>query len=179
MSQLSEIELDEVLEEKKQIFERNRAKNQRVQALLTRKITQKQEILHDLQNKIDEKLSETPELKYLLNSHDANENPEELSGTITSNKNMVMELESKKIILDREATSLKKTVEILNSRQNALQEDIEVQKRVIKSLSTSDLDRDEGVYLTQISQEYDEINEKMKILDADIEKLKKQIYGSS
>ncbi|MFW9778886.1 MAG: hypothetical protein ACFFE8_08530 [Candidatus Heimdallarchaeota archaeon] len=179
LSQLSEAKLHEVLEEKKQILERNQAKNRRVQSLLKRKIAQRQEIVSDLQTKINEKLSGNPDLKYLLNSHDFDKKAEELRRNIVSFRNMIIELENHKKNLARQATILRETVDILNSRQKTLQADIEAQKGEVESLSTADSNHDEGYDLTQISREYDEINEKMKILDENIGELKKQIHGGS
>jgi predicted RNase H-like nuclease (RuvC/YqgF family) len=174
--QLSETDLEAIFEEKKAVFDRNKSKNHRIQAMLYRKIEQKRGTVDNLQGQIDKILTDNPELKEFLDDEEAGNHPEKLREEISNFKNLIEELDKEYKIVTEKVTILKETINLQKSNQTVLEEEVETLERNSGLFVSSKHEDGEGYELTQISLESDKISDELSILEHKIEIIRKQIH---
>ncbi|MFX0181525.1 MAG: hypothetical protein ACFE95_00485 [Candidatus Hodarchaeota archaeon] len=176
LAHLSEEELDKLYETKKTEFDKTVAKNRRIQAMLSRKIQDKNEIVNTLQQEIDELLATHPELNVAKSRiDDTNHDPEKLRTEIDLHRETLTNMQTSHIQIQREISELEAHLE--RQKKVEIQLNIEINDLIAQktSLSGDNAGQAELHELSKLTQEYQSLQEELEKLAIEINSLKEQI----
>lgn len=176
LAQLSEEELEKLYEIKKTEFDKTVAKNRRIQAMLIRKIQDKNEIVNTLQREIDELLAAHPELNVAKSPiDDANYDPEKLQNEIDLHKETLTNMQTYQIQIQREISELEAHLEQQKTVEIQLHKEVEDLITQRNSISGDNAGQAELLELSKLAQEYQALQDELDDLAIEINSLKNQI----
>jgi predicted nucleic acid-binding Zn-ribbon protein len=176
LAQLSEEELEKLYEMKKTEFEKTVAKNRRIQAILSRKIQNKTEIVNNLQREVDELLAIHPELNVAKSPiDDANYDPEKLQNEIDLHKETLINMQTNQVKIQREISELETHLERQKTVEIQLHKEIEDLIAHRNSISGDNAGQAELLELSKLAQEYQALQDELNKLAIEINSLKNQI----
>ncbi|MFX0171743.1 MAG: hypothetical protein ACFE9L_07475 [Candidatus Hodarchaeota archaeon] len=180
---MSEEELEQLYQEKKSQYDRILSKNRRIHEMLKKKVDQKQDNVILLKKEIEELLTSNSELKMWFNaiskakdSIDDNElNLEKIKSKIESHKVTLSNMKTSQTQIQREINEIKILLEQRKTTENQLQKEIGDLVAKKSPISNNDVVQTELLELSNLTQDYQALQNELDNITNEINSLKAQI----
>jgi chromosome segregation ATPase len=183
LEKMSEDELEQLYQEEKRQYDRTLSKNRRIHEMLKKKVDYRQDKVILLKREIEELLTSNPEIKMWFNaiseakdSIDNNElNPEKIQSEIESHKDTLSNMQTSQTQIQREINEIKILLEQHKTTENQLQKEIGDLVAKKTSTSSNDVVQTELLELSNLTQEYQALQNELDYITKEINSLKAQI----
>lgn len=183
LEKMSEEELEQLYQEKKSQYDRILSKNRRIHEMLKKKVDQKQDNVILLKKEIEELLTSNSELKMWFNaiskakdSIDDNElNLEKIKSKIESHKVTLSNMKTSQTQIQREINEIKILLEQRKTTENQLQKEIGDLVAKKSPISNNDVVQTELLELSNLTQDYQALQNELDNITNEINSLKAQI----
>ncbi len=177
LEQLSETELDKLLQEKKTEYDQRSTKYNRIQDLLRHKVTTKEKTVRNYQSETDLLRVKHPDVN--VAKQDFDDNPQFLRESIQKHTTAILNLQTHQIQLKKLIKEVSLDFGKLKAQEKFLQQEVDNLITLNDELGQDPEDQSEKMQLAVITSEYQSTHDLLDTLSLEIEHLHKRLHDRS